>query len=60
MGARTSAETVEAMKHVRAGMSGYAAAKTVGIALSTLYRSTLWKQYLAEQEAKKENSHDRP
>ena len=56
MGARTSAEMIKVMEFVRAGMSGYAAAKQVGIELSTLYRSTLWKAYKAELEAtKKEN-----
>jgi transposase len=59
MSGRTSAETVQAMQLVRTGMTGYAAAKRVGIALSTLYRSALWKQYQAELAAqpKQENQH---
>lgn len=61
MSGRTSAETVKAMEFVRAGMSGYAACKQVGIALSTLYRSALWKAYQAELETiKQENQHDHP
>lgn len=61
MSGRTSAEMVKAMEFVRAGMTGYAAAKQVGIQLSTLYRSALWKSYQAELEAlKKENQHDNP
>jgi transposase len=61
MSGRTSAEMIKAMQFVRAGMSGYAAAKHVGIALSTLYRSALWKQYQAELATiKQENQHGNP
>jgi transposase len=58
-GRRTSVEMVKVMKLVRGGMTGYAAAKRVGIALSTLYRSVLWKEYQAELAAqpKQENQH---
>ena len=43
MGARTSPEVIEAIRLIHTGMSAYAAAKTVGIALSTIYRSALYK-----------------
>lgn len=49
MSGRPSAETVKAMELVKGGMSPYAAARETGIALSTIYRSSLYKQYLAEQ-----------
>lgn len=32
-------------------MSAYAAAKAVGVALSTIYRSALYKAYKAEQQS---------
>lgn len=61
MSGRPTAETIKAMEYVRAGMTGYAAAKQVGIALSTLYRSPLWKAYKAELETiKQEKSRDHP
>lgn len=39
MTGRASAETTKALKLVKAGMTPYAAAKKVGIALSTIYRA---------------------
>lgn len=56
MSGRASAATLKAMDYVRAGMSGYAAARQAGIALSTLYRSSLWKAYQAELETLKQEN----
>jgi transposase len=44
MAGRTSAEVVQAVALIKGGMSAYAAAKTVGIALSTIYRSALYRE----------------
>ena len=53
MSGRPSAEVVQAVALLRESggtMSAYAAAKAVGIALSTIYRSPLYKAYKAEQQ----------
>jgi hypothetical protein len=50
---RPSAEVVKAVALMResgGSLSAYAAAKAVGIALSTIYRSPLYKAYKAEQD----------
>lgn len=39
MGAKQSSDTDKALKLVKGGMTPYAAAKKVGIALSTIYRA---------------------
>jgi transposase len=39
MGSRQSAEVTRALKLVASGVTPYAAAKKVGIALSTIYRA---------------------
>ena len=39
MSGRPSAETLKALKLIEKGMTPYAAAKKVGIALSTIYRA---------------------
>lgn len=39
MGAKQSAEVTKALRLVARGMTPYAAAKKVGIALSTIYRA---------------------
>lgn len=44
MPARTSAEVVRAIELIKGGMSAYEAAKTVGIAFSTIYRSALYRE----------------
>lgn len=49
MTARTSEAMMRAMRLVRKGMSPYAAAKKVKIALSTMYRSELYKAWKKEQ-----------
>jgi predicted DNA-binding protein (UPF0251 family) len=50
MSGKPSADTVEAMKLVaEEGMTPYAAARRMNIALSTIYRSPLYKAYKAEQ-----------
>lgn len=54
MSGRPSAEVAKAVAMLRESggtLSAYAAAKAVGIALSTIYRSPLYKAYKAEQEA---------
>lgn len=43
---------VLAMELVRAGTSPYAAAQVCGIALSTMYRSALYKAWKAKQPAR--------
>jgi transposase len=53
MGAKTSPQVIEAVEMVRNGMSAYAAAKHVGIALSTIYRSALYKAFRDEKAEKK-------
>lgn len=46
MSGKPSADTVEAMKLVaEQGLTPYAAAKRMNIALSTIYRSPLYKQW---------------
>jgi transposase len=40
MSGRQSAEVTRALQLIAKGMSAYAAAKQVGIALSTIYRAT--------------------
>ena len=50
MSGRPSAQVVQAVALLRESggtMSAYAAAKAVGIALSTIYRSPLYKAYKA-------------
>jgi transposase len=52
MSGRPSAQVVQAVALLRESggtMSAYAAAKAVGIALSTIYRSPLYKAYKAGQ-----------
>lgn len=44
MSGRPSAETVRALKLIEKGMTPYAAAKKVGIALSTIYRALAKKK----------------
>lgn len=54
MTGRSSAEVVKAVALLRKSggtMTAYAAAKAVGIALSTIYRSPLYKAYKAEQQS---------
>jgi hypothetical protein len=41
-------------------MTAYAAAQAVGIALSTIYRSALYKAYKAEQEATPKRKEKKP
>lgn len=51
MSGRPSAEVTKAIALMKeTGVSAYAAAKATGIALSTIYRSTLYKQFKAEQD----------
>jgi hypothetical protein len=53
MSGRPSAEVVKAVALMRESggkVTAYAAARAVGIALSTIYRSPLYKAYKAEQE----------
>ena len=53
MSGRPSAEVIQAVALMRESggtMSAYAAAKAVGIALSTIYRSPLYKEYKAGQK----------
>ncbi len=45
MAARQSAIVDEALRLVAGGMTPYAAAKQVGIALSTIYRSKLYQEW---------------
>ena len=45
---RPSAALCEAMRLVRGGMTPYAAARYVGIALSTMYRSRLYREWRDE------------
>jgi hypothetical protein len=55
MSGRPSAEVAKAVALLRASggtLSAYAAARQVGIALSTIYRSPLYKAYKAEQGTK--------
>jgi transposase len=39
MGAKQSSDTNKALKLIKGGMTRYAAAKKVGVALSTIYRA---------------------
>lgn len=57
MAPRTSAEVVRAIELIKGGMSAYAAAKTVGIAISTIYRSALYRSMngLPDRKSTKEN-----
>ncbi len=51
MSGRPSTELQQAMDAVKhGGKTPYAAAKDAGIALSTMYRSALYKAWKAEQE----------
>jgi hypothetical protein len=53
MSGRASAEVTRAVAMLRESggtMTAYAAAKAVGIALSTIYRSPLYKAYRTEQD----------
>lgn len=43
MAGRPSAKMIEAMKLVLAGVTPYAAAKRLGLAVETMYRSRLYK-----------------
>lgn len=45
MSGQTSDKTVKAIALLRDGYSPYAAAKSAGIALSTMYRSKLYKAW---------------
>ena len=47
--ARCSKAMLDAMKLVRSGMTPYQAAKKAGIALSTMYRSPLYKDWKNRQ-----------
>jgi hypothetical protein len=63
MSGRPSAQVVQAITLMRESggtMSAYAAAKAVGIALSTIYRSPLYKAYRAEQQATPTSRKDKP
>ena len=60
MGTNASHAVVQAMEEVKAGTkSPYAVARDAGIALSTMYRSRLYKAWKAEQESQ-EPSQDAP
>lgn len=50
MTGKPSADMVRVMELIRTGMTPYAAAKTVGVALSTVYRSPLYKEWKKEQK----------
>lgn len=50
MTGRPSAAMEKAMRLIRNGMTPYGAAKKVGIALSTMYRSALYKKHRDEQQ----------
>ena len=45
MGAKTSPEVLRALDLIKGGMTAYRAAKTVGIALSTIYRAAAYKAW---------------
>ena len=45
MSSKPSADMERVMQLIRSGFTPYAAAKQVGIALSTLYRSPLYKAW---------------
>jgi hypothetical protein len=47
MSGKPSADVVRAMQLVRRGMTPYAAARQTGIALSTIYRSAIYKAWKA-------------
>lgn len=52
MSGQPSGKLIEAMAHVQAGTkTPYAAARDANIALSTMYRSQLYKAWKAAQEA---------
>lgn len=51
MAGKPSKRIIQAMQLVREGETPYAAAKRKGIHLSTMYRSSLYKAWQAEQEA---------
>lgn len=52
MSGRPSAATEHAIELIRQGHSAYRAAKIAGIALSTIYRSRLYRKY--------RDAHDQP
>ena len=53
MGANVSHAVIQAMEEVKAGTkTPYAAAKDASIALSTIYRSRLYKEWKAAEDAK--------
>lgn len=52
MSGKPSADMERAMELVRGGMTPYAAAKEVRIALSTIYRSPLYKAWRALNKPK--------
>lgn len=63
MTGRPSAEVAKAVAMLRESggrMTAYAAAQAVGIALSTIYRSALYKAYKAEQEATPNRKEKKP
>lgn len=63
MSGRPSAQVVQAVALMResgGAMSAYAAAKAVGIALSTIYRSPLYKAYRAEQDRSPPQHKEKP
>lgn len=52
MPGKPSYEMVKAMELVKQGMTPYAAAKQLGLDLSTMYRSRLYKDYKKMQKRK--------
>lgn len=56
---RTSHAVVQAIDLIKSGMSAYAAAKTVGIAISTIYRSAMYREMhgLPDRKINKENKY---
>lgn len=47
MSGKPSPQMIAAMRHVLAGMTPYAAAKHMGVALTTMYKSRLYKLWKA-------------
>lgn len=59
MSGKPSADTQRAMELVKAGYSPYAAAMEAGIALSTIYRSVLYKEWKAQKKTKRKGKEQR-
>jgi transposase len=60
MSGRPSAEVVRALALIRQGVTAYAAAKTVGIALSTIYRSAGYKALRDKKSGDREPPNPEP